>query len=155
MGAFLAVANRKGGVGKSTISVILPHAFAVWGGKRVLLIDLDAQSNSSLTITGSTKWIEAQKSSGNIAAYIEDRMYEQKPAGDYGLHTVGDIEQRYWRPHRNRSVARFASIRRYARRADILLFAPQHTLLSGQVALRRTFPHSSALRCCVGRSHHT
>ena len=48
MGYFLAVANRKGGVGKSTISVMLAHAFAVWGGKRVLLIDLDAQSNSSL-----------------------------------------------------------------------------------------------------------
>ncbi len=54
MGGFLAVANCKGGVSKSTISVMLAHAFAVWRGKRVLLIDLDAQSNSSLILTGNT-----------------------------------------------------------------------------------------------------
>jgi chromosome partitioning protein len=93
MGYFLAVANRKGGVGKSTISVMLAHAFAVWGGKRVLLIDLDAQSNSSLILTGNAQWIEAQKSSRNIAAYIEDRMYGQNPIGDYVLRGVGDIEK--------------------------------------------------------------
>lgn len=93
MGYFLAVANRKGGVGKSTISVILAHAFAVWGGKRVLLIDLDAQSNSSLILMGNAQWIEAQKSSRNIAAYIEDRMYGQNPIGDYVLRSVGDIEK--------------------------------------------------------------
>ena len=93
MGYFLAVANRKGGVGKSTISVILAHAFAVWGDKRVLLIDLDAQSNSSLSLMGNAQWIEAQKSSRNIAAYIEDRMYGQNPIGDYVLRSVGDIEK--------------------------------------------------------------
>jgi chromosome partitioning protein len=92
MGYFLAVANRKGGVGKSTISVMLAHAFAVWGGKRVLLIDLDAQSNSSLILVGNAQWIQAQKSSHNIAAYIEDRMYGQNPIGDYILNGVGDIE---------------------------------------------------------------
>ncbi|KUO68010.1 MAG: hypothetical protein APF80_09505 [Alphaproteobacteria bacterium BRH_c36] len=98
MGYFLAVANRKGGVGKSTISVMLAHAFAVWGGKRVLLIDLDAQSNSSLILTGNAHWIEAQKNSHNIAAYIEDRMYGQNPIADYILKGVGDIETDDARP---------------------------------------------------------
>lgn len=92
MGYFLAVANRKGGVGKSTVSVMLAHAFAVWGGHRVLLIDLDAQSNSSLILTGNAQWIEAQKTSKNIAAYIEDRMYGQNPIADYIQRHVGDIE---------------------------------------------------------------
>jgi cellulose biosynthesis protein BcsQ len=92
MGYFLAVANRKGGVGKSTVSVMLAHAFAVWGGKRVLVIDLDAQSNSSLILIGNANWIEAQKSSRNIAAYIEDKMYGQNPIGDYILKKVSDIE---------------------------------------------------------------
>ena len=52
MAEFLAVANRKGGVGKSTISVMLAHAFAVWGGKRVLMLDLDSQCNASLILQG-------------------------------------------------------------------------------------------------------
>ncbi len=93
MGIFLAVANRKGGVGKSTISVMLAHAFAVWGNKRVLLVDLDAQSNSSLILQGGAGWIEAQKTSRNIAAYIEDKMYaiDQIKIRDYLVHFVGDI----------------------------------------------------------------
>ena len=52
MALFLAVSNRKGGVGKSTISTMLAYAFAVWSKKKVLLIDLDAQSNSSLILLG-------------------------------------------------------------------------------------------------------
>jgi len=94
MAFFLAVANRKGGVGKSTISVMLSYALSVWGGKRVLLIDLDAQSNSSLILQGGAGWIEAQKSSRNVAAYIEDRMYaiDQIKIREYLVHHVGDVK---------------------------------------------------------------
>lgn len=91
MGYFLAVANRKGGVGKSTISVMLAHAFAVWGGKKVLVVDLDAQSNSSLILIGGTQWIETQKKSRNIAAYLEDRMYATNPIAEYIVDGSGDI----------------------------------------------------------------
>lgn len=91
MGYFLAVANRKGGVGKSTISVMLAHAFAVWGGKKVLVVDLDAQSNSSLILIGGSNWIESQRHSQNIAAYIEDRMYAMNPICEYIVDGSGDI----------------------------------------------------------------
>lgn len=91
MGYFLAVANRKGGVGKSTISVMLAHAFAVWGGKKVLVVDLDAQSNSSLILIGGANWIDSQRQSQNIAAYIEDRMYAMNPIGEYVVDGSGDI----------------------------------------------------------------
>ena len=43
----LAVFNKKGGVGKSTISVQLAHGLAKKGSK-VLLFDLDSQNNCSL-----------------------------------------------------------------------------------------------------------
>ena len=91
MAYFLAVANRKGGVGKSTISVMLAHAFSTWGYKRVLLIDLDAQSNSSLILLGGAQWIETQRNSKNVAAFIEDRMYEMNPIADYIVGPAGDI----------------------------------------------------------------
>lgn len=96
MAYFLAVANRKGGVGKSTISVMLAHAFAVLGHKRVLLIDLDAQSNSSLILLGGAQWIEAQRKSRNIAAYVEDRLYsiEQTKIREYVVDGAGDVHDK-------------------------------------------------------------
>ena len=95
MSYFLAVANRKGGVGKSTISVMLAHAFAVWGRKRVLLIDLDAQSNSSLILLGGEQWIAAQRTSKTVAAYIEDRLYsiEQTKIREYIVEGIGDVHE--------------------------------------------------------------
>lgn len=93
MALFVAVANRKGGVGKSTISVMLSYALSIWSKKKVLLIDLDAQSNSSLILLGGDRWIETQRKSKNVAAYIEDRLYsiEQTKIRDYVEHSVGDI----------------------------------------------------------------
>ena len=42
----IAICNQKGGVGKTTISVLLADA-ATRAGHRVLLVDLDPQANAS------------------------------------------------------------------------------------------------------------
>ena len=42
----LAVANQKGGVGKTTVTIHLAYALAGLG-KRVLMVDLDHQSQST------------------------------------------------------------------------------------------------------------
>jgi chromosome partitioning protein len=78
MGTILAVANRKGGVGKSTVATMVAHAFSVWGEMRVLLIDADAQANSSLILIGGEGWVHARQRNATLADYIYD-FFPLKP----------------------------------------------------------------------------
>ncbi len=93
MGILLAVANRKGGVGKSTITTMLAHGFAGIGDQRVLVVDLDSQCNSSLILIGGENWERARQSGKSIADYFDEKMDRRslRPDG-YILHDVGDIE---------------------------------------------------------------
>ena len=92
MAQFLAVSNRKGGVGKSTVSVMLAHAAAAWSGQRVLVMDLDTQCNASLMLVGGEGWERASRAGHTIADYFYDRF--EKVAEDeshYVIAKAGDI----------------------------------------------------------------
>jgi chromosome partitioning protein len=92
MAFFLAVANRKGGVGKSTVAVMLAHALAVHSNKRVLVLDLDSQCNASLILMGGQGWNEARKAGKTISDYFYD-LFDGIPANarDYVVKNVGDV----------------------------------------------------------------
>src|SRR5471030_1691809 len=60
----IAVCNQKGGVGKTTISVLLADA-ATRTGERVLLVDLDPQANST-GIAGA--FVSGQSTLGDVLA---------------------------------------------------------------------------------------
>lgn len=67
----IAVANLKGGVGKSTTTLFLAEYWAL-AGKKVLVIDLDPQSNSSfmlLSRDGLDTWERAGKT---VAHFFQD-----------------------------------------------------------------------------------
>lgn len=92
MAYFLAIANRKGGVGKSTTAVMLAHAMAAWGGKRVLMVDLDAQCNSSMILIGGEGWLNARNKRTTIADYFFDLYDGVMPnTKDYLVSSVGDV----------------------------------------------------------------
>ena len=93
MGTFLAVANRKGGVGKSTISLMLAHAFSTWGRKRTLVLDLDTQANASLMLIGGAQWKSRKDDQLTIADYIYDFFdHNTLDVMKYVAADAGDIE---------------------------------------------------------------
>ena len=89
MPQFLAVSNRKGGVGKSTLSVMLAHAFAAWSGLRVLVMDLDTQCNASLMLLGGENWQRACQQGRTISDYFYGRF--DKVAEDESAYVLNDV----------------------------------------------------------------
>lgn len=82
----IAVANQKGGVGKTTTTVNLATSLARQG-KKVLILDMDAQANSTMCM-GFQNPDELPITIANIfTEYIEDKITLTKD--QYILHSEG------------------------------------------------------------------
>ena len=74
----VSVVNMKGGVGKSTTVASLAEVLST-EGLRVLVIDLDPQSNVSMMLAGQERWIELRQSEKTIDAYFNQYVYGGEP----------------------------------------------------------------------------
>jgi chromosome partitioning protein len=72
----IAMINLKGGVGKTTTSVAVSEFLAALYGKRVLVIDLDPQTNASVMLIGEEKWEELNEEGNTLATLFEDALRE-------------------------------------------------------------------------------
>ena len=77
MGRMIAIANQKGGVGKTTTSVNLSACLA-YLGKKVLLVDIDPQGNTSSGI-GVAK--------GDLEVCVYDVLIDDEPVENVILQT--------------------------------------------------------------------
>jgi chromosome partitioning protein len=79
----IAVANMKGGVGKTTLSIMLAETLA-HKDKSVLLIDLDAQGSLSYALMGDEKFEQTVDADRTISRYFSERVAPRpRPLGDF------------------------------------------------------------------------
>ena len=95
MAHVLAVINLKGGVGKTTTTVALADMLAGIHNKRVLVIDLDPQTNATVMLMGEAAWLERNRRGGTIASLFRRAVQPTAPPFDLAraIHTgASDVE---------------------------------------------------------------
>jgi len=74
MAHVISTINLKGGVAKTTTSVALAEVFSAEMHKKVLVIDLDPQTNATIMLIGENKWLELNKQGLTLAQLFKDAM---------------------------------------------------------------------------------
>src|ERR1700691_1159698 len=67
----ISLVNMKGDVGKTSVAVNLAAHLARDHGKKVLLVDLDPQTNASLSLMSEDAWIKWSAKHGTMADVFE------------------------------------------------------------------------------------
>jgi chromosome partitioning protein len=78
-GRVACVANMKGGVGKTTATVMLADALAA-SGRRVAVLDLDPQASASLALAGDDGLADLVEEGRVLDAFLRRRLVDRKKA---------------------------------------------------------------------------
>jgi chromosome partitioning protein len=93
----LSVINLKGGVGKTTVAVALAEFLAEEERKHVLLVDLDPQTNATVTLIKEELWEKMDNEGRTVAQLFLDKLNPKDPpkfsieeAIVHGVSTIND-----------------------------------------------------------------
>jgi len=78
MTTIISTINLKGGVGKTSTTVALAEFLAIEHRKKVLLIDLDPQTNATVTLIGEKRWLEKDKKGETLLQLFKDKLEKTK-----------------------------------------------------------------------------
>lgn len=84
MARVISVINLKGGVAKTTTTVALAETLAARFGKRVLVIDLDPQTNATTMLIGEDRWKALNEKGHTLATLFKDALAPQNKSFDLG-----------------------------------------------------------------------
>lgn len=74
MAHVISTINLKGGVAKTTTSVALAEVFSAEMRKKVLVVDLDPQTNATIMLLGEDKWLDLNQQGHTLAQLFKDAM---------------------------------------------------------------------------------
>ena len=83
MAQVFSTINLKGGVGKTTTTVAMADFMSGVMGKRVLVIDLDPQTNATVMMIGEDKWRQANEKEHTIARLFKDALDPENKRFDF------------------------------------------------------------------------
>lgn len=78
----VATINLKGGVGKTTTTAALAEMLSGEFGQRVLLIDLDPQTNLTIMMIGEQRWGDLDAAGGTLATLFEVALGDRPGPAD-------------------------------------------------------------------------
>ena len=136
MATIISTINLKGGVGKSTTTVAVAEIMSAEFGKRVLVIDLDPQTNATVMLIGEEKWQRKNENGHTLAQLFKDALTEDPS------HHLFDLEETLVRRVSNVEDVRTVDL--VPSSIDLIeVQDPFGVDASGSVLLKRSDRHSS------------
>jgi len=99
MATVISMINLKGGVAKTTSTVAAAQMLDAEFKKRVLVVDLDPQTNATVMLIGDKRWKELNDKGQTIAQLFRDalnpetRIFDIRKSIQTGVGNVGDVRR--------------------------------------------------------------